>query len=60
LVKRIMLRKSFLHPKVCAALDYAAAKEAEAEAEKAAKAAKKAQAAENKEIKEAEAQERAS
>jgi hypothetical protein len=41
------------------ALDYAAAKKAEAEAGKAAKTAKKAQAAENKQKKEAEAQEKA-
>jgi hypothetical protein len=41
------------------ALDYAAAKKAEAKAGKAAKTAKKAQAAENKQKKEAEAQEKA-
>jgi hypothetical protein len=41
------------------ALDYAAAKKAEAEAGKAAKTAKKAQAAENKQKKESEAQEKA-
>jgi hypothetical protein len=41
------------------ALDYAAAKKAEAKAEKAAKTAKKAQAAKNKYKKEAEAQEKA-
>jgi hypothetical protein len=44
---------------VRAALDYAAAKKAEAEAGKAAKVAKKAQAAENKQKKEAKAQEKA-